>query len=96
MNVRPYATGQPGESSLLQLLVRPLTILALACLGLGWVAYMAALRRLPLSVAYPTFLGAGALLVTLGAPLFFGETLRLPQVAGVLLLVVALILIGRG
>lgn len=90
------ATADQGSGmSLWRTILRPVTVLAVALLSVGFLGYIAALRRLPLSVAYPLFLGGASVLVTFGSSLVFREALRPAQVAGIVLMLVALVLIGR-
>lgn len=67
-------------------LLNPWVVSALGGAVIAAFAWMAALSRLPLSQAYP-FIGLSFVLVLFLSAIFFGETVTLPKVAGVVLIV---------
>lgn len=80
---------------LLQLLVQPWVIAAVAA-GFGAaLCWMLALNRLPLSHAYP-FLALSFVLVLWLSAVFLGEPLTWPKVGGVALICAGVLLGSRG
>ena len=67
----------------------------MGCYGLAFVTYSALLTRLDLSVAYPLMTGCIAVTLAAVAVAFFGESLSLPQGAGILLVVAGIWLLAR-
>lgn len=95
--------GEPGIASYLAIFEGAHLVPVLLPLLLGLIAYTASvfcwlltLARLPLSLAYPS-LSLSYLLVYLGATLLpaFDEPTSLARVAGVVLVVIGVILVGR-
>lgn len=80
--------GASGEGSFLAQMLRPTTIVGLALYGIGAFAYMAALRKLPVSVAFPSVSLSYVVVALLGA-WFWNEPFGWPQIGG-------LVLIGSG
>lgn len=50
----------------------------------------------PLSVAYPLLVSLTLIFVTLGAIVIFGEALTLPKVVGMLIILIGIMIVGRG
>ena len=71
---------------LLRLLANPWVISAFVAAGVAALCWMLALTHYELSKAYP-FVGLTFVVVLLAGPLFFGEALTIPKVAGTLLVV---------
>jgi drug/metabolite transporter (DMT)-like permease len=67
-------------------------IFAAFCAGLSW---MAAMTRLELSFAYP-FISLSFVLVFVFSALLFHETVTVPKVVGMLLIIAGIIVTGRG
>lgn len=94
--------SQPGASdsangllSLITLIVKsPLVLLGLALYGVGAIAWIAALTRLDLSVAYP-FLALNFVLITLVSRVFLGETVPWLRWAGILVICAGILLVAR-
>lgn len=72
------------------LLVNPWVISVLVAAFIAALSWMAAMSRLPLSRAYP-FVGLSFALILVFSAVFFNETLTVPKVAGVGLIVAGLV-----
>ena len=59
------------------------------------VAYLMALRNVPVSLAYPLTTGLAMLGIMLGGSVFFGETITITKVAGTILIVIGAVLLTR-
>jgi small multidrug resistance pump len=75
-----------GAPNLVAQMLRPSTLGGLALYGFSAVAYIIALRKIPLSVAYPSVALSYALVGILGHFLF-GEPLGLKQIGGLALII---------
>ncbi|MGH8454985.1 MAG: SMR family transporter [Nevskiales bacterium] len=65
--------------------------------GSGFLLWLWLLRRLPLSVAFPTAAGALIAATVLGGYVFLGEKLLVPQAVGIALILVGVVLVfSRG
>lgn len=97
LNIGVLEFSGPGQvlQSTVTLLSQPLIWVALALYGVGFVLWSFALQRLALSYAYP-MLAASFLLVPVAGHLLFGEQLSMARVAGIALIVVGVVLVGRG
>ena len=72
----------------------PLVLLGLACYVLAALAWIAALTRLDLSVAYP-FLALNFVLIALSASMILGESIPLLRWAGIGVICVGILLVAR-
>jgi small multidrug resistance pump len=77
-----------------QQLMRPSTILGLALYGSAAFLYIIALRKIPVSVAFPSVSLSYALVAVLGHFLF-GEPFGIKQVAGIALIMGGVALINQ-
>lgn len=73
----------------------PLTLLGLALYGLGAVSWIAILKRMDLSYAYP-FLALNFVLIALVSGFFLGESIPPMRWAGLGLICCGIILVARG
>jgi len=69
--------------------------LGVVCFGLNLLAYTQALRKLPISAAYPIMVSVGYLIILLVSWFVFQERLGLQRYAGAALLMVGLWLLLR-
>ena len=76
-------------------LMRPTTILGLALYGSAAFLYIVALRKIPVSVAFPSVSLSYAIVAVLGHFLF-GEPFGLKQIGGIALIVGGVVLINQG
>jgi drug/metabolite transporter (DMT)-like permease len=75
-------------------LFRPASIAGLFGYGIAALLYMLALRKLPVSIAYPS-VSFSYVLVAILAHLFFNEPLGWPQMAGIALIIVGVVLLSQ-
>jgi undecaprenyl phosphate-alpha-L-ara4N flippase subunit ArnE len=87
-------SGAVGAPSLLAQLLNPLTIGGLAIYGLAGIAYIVALNRIPVSVAFPS-VGASYAIVAVLAHVLWNEPLGWPQWGGIVLIAGGIILIHQ-
>ncbi|MBI5659363.1 MAG: EamA family transporter [Nitrosomonadales bacterium] len=80
---------------LMQLLLNPWIISALAAALLASVFWMAAMTRLQLSHAYP-FMSLAFVLVLIASGIFFNEPVTPLKIAGILLIVLGIIVGSQG
>lgn len=71
----------------------PLVIGGLFCFALSAVVWLFVLSRVPLSHAYP-FVALGIVATVISGAAIFGESVSLPAMAGVALIVSGVILVG--
>ncbi|QXT38272.1 DMT family transporter [Gymnodinialimonas ceratoperidinii] len=71
-----------------------LGILTLITMAASLLALYAAMARLPLGIAYPIWTGIGSVGSVAVGVLFFNQTIGASTVAGVLLLVAGMVLLG--
>ncbi len=70
-------------------------VLGVICFGLNLLAYTQALRKLPISSAYPIMVSAGYLIILAVSWLVFQERLSAPRYAGAALMLAGLWLLVR-
>ncbi len=80
---------------LLRLLLNPWIIGGLFAGFLAFLCWMAAMTKFELSYAYP-FMSLAFVLVLLSSALLFHETVTLPKIFGILLIMAGIIIAGRG
>lgn len=69
---------------------------ALAAYTLALVLLSRALHRLPISVAYPVWVGAGSVVVTVAGVVLFGDRLPPAGIAGIALVALGVIVLDVG
>jgi multidrug transporter EmrE-like cation transporter len=70
-------------------------ILGLFCFATNVVFYTYALKKIPISLAYPIMVGAGFAIIAVVAWRYLGETLSVGQWAGVALILAGIVLVAR-
>ncbi|HOA72161.1 MAG TPA: SMR family transporter [Phycisphaerae bacterium] len=70
-------------------------ILGLFCFATNVIFYTYALKRIPISLAYPIMVGAGFAIIAVVAWRYLGETLSVGQWLGVSLILAGIILVAR-
>ncbi|MCX6225980.1 MAG: hypothetical protein NTV01_14710 [Bacteroidia bacterium] len=85
------AQFQTVSNAIARLMSQPLFLYAMAVLLWFYV-----ISTEPLSVAYPLLVSLTFIFVTLGAIVVFGEALTLPKVVGMLIILIGIIIVGRG
>lgn len=76
-------------------ILRPSTLCGLALYGSAAFLYIIALRKLPVSIAFPSVSLSYAIVAVLGHFLF-GEPFGLKQIGGIVLIVGGVVLINQG
>jgi small multidrug resistance pump len=82
-------TGDVGAQ-----LFDPFTLMGLAAYALAAVFYIVAIKRIPISLAYPT-VSVSYVAVALIAHYAWGETLGLVQIAGIALVIAGIVLLHQ-
>ena len=85
-------SGAVGAQSVAAQVVNPLTILGFAIYAFAAFLYIIALKRIPVSVAFPSIAGSYAVVAVI-AHLMWNEPFGLPQVGGLLLIGSGILLI---
>lgn len=75
--------------------LRPSTLCGLALYGSAAFLYIIALRKLPVSIAFPSVSLSYAIVAVLGH-FIFGEPFGLKQIGGIVLIVSGVVLINQG
>jgi small multidrug resistance pump len=83
-----------GAPSLFAQLLNPLTAAGLAIYAAAAIAYVVALNRIPVSIAFPSVAASYAIVAVL-AHLLWNEPLGLPQWGGIALIAAGIILIHQ-
>jgi len=86
--------GAVGAPSFLAQLFSPMTLFGLVIYGFASIAYIAALNRIPVSIAFPT-VAASYAIVAVMAHLLWNEPLGLPQLGGIALIACGILLIHQ-
>ena len=87
-------SGAVGEGNFIAQLFRPTTMLGLVVYGGAALLYIVALRKIPVSVAFPSVSVSYALVAILGHFLF-GEPFGLKQIGGLALIMGGVVLINQ-
>ena len=77
--------GSARTSDVIGQFIDPFTILGLGAYGIGAFFYVAAVKKIPISLAFPS-VSISYILVALAAHYGWGEPLGLPQIGGILLI----------
>ena len=87
-------SGAVGAPSLTAQMLNPLTVAGLAIYGLAAMAYIVALNKIPVSIAFPS-VAAGYAVVAVLAHLLWNEPLGWPQWGGIVLIGAGIVLIHQ-
>ena len=87
-------SGAVGAPTLAAQLFNPLTIAGLAVYAVAAIAYVVALNRIPVSVAFPSVAASYAIVAVI-AHLLWNEPLGWPQFGGIALIAGGIFLIHR-
>ncbi len=93
MRARDLSPADPA-GLLRAVLTSPLVLAGIVLFALNVVSYAYVLTRVPLSVAYPIMVAGGLLIVLTASSLLLRETIDLPLVAGVVLIVAGVVLVA--
>ncbi len=77
--------GSARTTDVIAQLLNPYTIVGFACYGLAAFFYIAAIKKIPVSVAYPS-VSIGYAVVAFAMHYFWGEPFGLQQIAGLALI----------
>jgi multidrug transporter EmrE-like cation transporter len=92
--VGPLPEGIPGKALFLaHIMIRPWVLVGLGSAFGAALFWMLALKKMPLSTAYP-FTAAGFVLILGFSVVLFGESLTLPKIAGTLLIVAGIVVLA--
>ena len=86
--------GATGEGGIVSQFLRPQSIGGLALYGFAAVFYMLALRKIPVSVAFPSVSLSYAVLAVLGN-VWLKETLGVPQMVGIALIMIGVVVLNH-
>jgi quaternary ammonium compound-resistance protein SugE len=85
-----------GEAdTLLALMFKPWLWLGFSLAGVVMLAYLFALRGLPISSAYPIATGLSAAGICLIGALVYGEAVKVTTVSGIVLIIAGVMLVSR-
>jgi small multidrug resistance pump len=87
-------TGSARTSDVMGQFVDPFTILGLAAYGVGAFFYIAAIKKIPISLAFPS-VALSYVLVAFIAHYAWGEPLGLPQIGGIVLITGGILLLHQ-
>ncbi len=87
-------SGAVGSGSILAQFINPLTLLGLAVYAFAAVCYIVALKKIPVSVAFPS-VAASYAVVAIIAHLVWNEPFGWPQLGGLLLIGGGILLIHQ-
>lgn len=85
--------GATGEGNLLAQLFRPQTIVGLGLYGMAAFFYIIALRKIPVTVAFPSVALSYAIIAVLGY-IWLKEPLGLFQIAGIVMIMAGVMLVN--
>lgn len=85
--------GATGEGNLLAQLLRTQTIIGLALYGMAAFFYIIALRKIPVTVAFPSVALSYAIIAVLGY-LWLKEPLGMAQIAGIAMIMAGVVLVN--
>ena len=87
-------TGASRGADVVGQFLDPFTLVGLGCYAAAAVLYILAIRRIPVSLAFPT-VSLSYIVVALIAHHLWGEPLGLPQLAGILFIILGLVLLHQ-
>lgn len=89
--------GEPASvtARVLQYLTDPYILSAYAFTLLSAITWLYVLERYPVSVAFPTYVGALFVVVTVGSALLLREHISAQHMAGLALILVGVVLVSR-
>jgi len=83
------------DESILSLLLNPWFFLGLVFYEINVILFAKALKRLPVSTAYPVLAGLSFLLLVVVARVFLEEKLSIQQMTGIVLVMLGLAFLGK-
>ena len=85
--------GATGEGDLMTQLLRPQTMIGLALYGAAAFFYIIALRKIPVTVAFPSVALSYAIIAVLGY-LWLKEPLGMAQIGGIAMIMAGVVLVN--
>jgi multidrug transporter EmrE-like cation transporter len=90
-----YETWQDKLALAFSMLLNPYIITSLILTLLAGVTWMIAMTKFEISYAYP-FTLLGLILVTIFSVVFFGESVNIYKVSGIILIILGIVVISKG
>ena len=90
-----YETWQEKFSLAFSMLLNPYIIIALVLTLLAGVTWMIAMTKFEISYAYPFTLLA-LVLVTIFSVIFFGESINIYKLIGIIFIIIGIVVISKG
>ena len=87
-------SGANGSATIFAQFLNPSTIIGLALYVIGALCYIVALKKIPVSIAFPSVAGSYAVVAIL-AHVLWNEPLGWPQMAGIVLIGSGVLLIHQ-
>lgn len=84
------------HKDVIALLFNPIFIVGLVLYGGGTLVWMRVLSTEPISVGYPILMGSAFIAITIGAAFFFSESITIPKIVGMLVIVTGVIIASQG
>ena len=84
-----------GKEALFHMIRTPSIYIGAVCYGAAFVTYSLALTKMHLSIVYPLITGGIAVTLALVSVTLFGETLRMGQALGIVLIVAGIWFLSR-
>ena len=85
--------GATGEGDIMAQLFRPQTIIGLGLYGMAAFFYIIALRKIPVTVAFPSVALSYAIIALLGV-IWLKEPLGIGQIAGIAMIMAGVVLVN--
>lgn len=85
--------GATGEGDIMAQLFRPQTIIGLGLYGMAAFFYIIALRKIPVTVAFPSVALSYAIIALLGV-VWLKEPLGIGQIAGIAMIMAGVVLVN--
>jgi small multidrug resistance pump len=85
-------TGTNGAATIVDQFLHPWTMVGLVFYGLAAVLYIVAIKKIPLSLAYPS-IAVSYFVVSLAGHLLWNEPFGLPQMGGLVLIAGGVVLL---
>jgi small multidrug resistance pump len=85
--------GATGEGDFIAQVFRPQTIIGLGLYGMAAFFYIVALRKIPVTVAFPSVAVSYAIIAVLGY-LWLKEPLGMGQIAGIVMIMAGVVLVN--
>ena len=90
-----YGTWQEKYALAFSMLLNPYIIIALILTILAGVTWMIAMTKFEISYAYP-FTLLGLVLVSIFSVIFFGESINMSKLIGIVFIVLGIVVISKG